>query len=555
MIIALLVLMPTGFMLLLLLLVQLGLWGSHGNLPALLAGQFESRPKHLQRDISLGGGGAHPPYTVRVTLDLAAPIAEVSDRYLSFAVDTSQVVGGKWWNPQANRVEWRSGTVRASTFDFDRPRLDLLTRALAPAYLRVGGSEADKVYYDLDTADEAQLAVPPGYESSLTRGQWDAIHAFARRNDLRVVFALNAGPGARKRDGSWDTTNAAALMAYTARNGYTVDVWELGNEVNIFFAVHGLPARVSVQQYCRDLKSARALLAQHLPRARLAVQGSAFWPVLGEPLSRFFGFMPGVLERAGDLVDLVSWHYYPQQSRRGPMASRRASPSRLLAPNNLDEVAHWAERIANWRDRYAAGKPLWLGETGNAQFGGEPGLSDAYLGGLWWLDQLGLLARLGHQVLVRQSLCGMNYGLLDEETLEPRPDYWNSLLWKLLMGSRVYAVEASGDNAGKLRVYAQATASGESGSVSVLAINLDHRRDANLLFPELTGRRFQVYQVNAPDVLGKRLLLNGNELGLDGGPVAQIQGAWREPPEGPVLRLHPLSYAFIVYPAVEVPVT
>ena len=76
-----------------------------------------------------------------------------------------------------------------------------------------------------------------------------------------------------------------------------------------------------------------------------------------------------------------------------------------MDPVNLDEAGHWAGKVNGWRDRYAPGKAVWLGETGNAQYGGEPGLSDAYLGGLWWLDQLGLMARLGQEVVVRQS-CG-----------------------------------------------------------------------------------------------------------------------------------------------------
>jgi heparanase 1 len=147
------------------------------------------------------------------------------------------------------------------------------------------------------------------------------------------------------------------------------------------------------------------LIQRHTPGARLAGQGSAFWPILGETLSLLFGYMPRYLRRSAGLVDVIMWHCYPQQSRRGVMAVRRAYPSRLLDPKNLDEAGHWAQEIGEWRRRYAPGKPVWLGETGNAQFGGEPGLSDAYLGGLWWLDQLGLMACCGQEVVVRQTLC------------------------------------------------------------------------------------------------------------------------------------------------------
>jgi len=196
------------------------------------------------------------------------------------------------------------------------------------------------------------------------------------------------------------------------------------------------------------------------------------------------------------------------------------------------------EKVNGWRDRYAPGSPVWLGETGNAQYGGEPDLSNAYLGGLWWLDQLGLMARLGQEVVVRQSLAGMDYGLLDDETLEPRPDYWNSLLWKRLIGPRVLAARARGECAERLRVYAHG-ASGP-GAVTVLAINLDPAREALLDFPGLEGRGREVYAVTAPDPLGQTVLLNGEELALSGGRLPALRGVRRDE-----VRLEPLSYAFV----------
>lgn len=531
----------------LILVVILGTWNSRGNLLDLIAGQFEPEPQSLRRDVSIKGGPSLASYAASVAVDLSKPVNITAPEYLSFAIDLSQVVGGKWWNPNATQIESGSGTVHAPIFDFNRPRLDTLARGLAPAYLRIGGSESDKAYYDLSGA--AISSLPPGFQSVLTAQEWDGVNDFARRNGLQVVFTLNAGPATRKGDESWDGANAGELMRYTARHGYPVALWELGNELNIFWFVHGLKAQVSPQQYHRDLQTARTLAGQYTSTARFAGQGSAFWPVLGEPLSFFFGFMPTYLEQSGNLVDQVSWHYYPQQSRRGPIASRRAFPSRLLDPNNLDEAGYWADRVRTWRDRYAPGKPIWLGETGNAQFGGEPGLSDVYLGGLWWNDQLGLLARGGHSVVVRQTLSGLNYGMIDDADLTPRPDYWNSLLWKRLMGTQVFQAQATGDTAGRLRVYAQATAGAESDAVTVLAVNLDPQRDAVVSFPGFAGRAYRVYQVNAPDILGTELLLNGKALALvDDRTLPEIVGAARPGVDAPAETIHPLSYTFIVFP-------
>jgi heparanase 1 len=518
------------------------LWHSHGGLIALIRGQLRAAPYALDAAIS-DKGGSGPAFRVRVTVDRSTPVATLAEEYLSFSIDASQVAGGKWWDPAATGREMGSGTVRAPVYDFDRPRLDSLVAALAPAYLRIGGSESDKLFYDLRPSSGTPRAPPAGYESVLSLEEWDALNAFALRHGLRVAFTLNAGPLSRDAAHRWNGANAAALMRYTTRKGYPVHVWELGNEVNNFWFVFGVKQQISTAQYHDDLAEARRLVAEAAPAARLGGQGSMFWPVVGEPLSLLFGFMPDYLERSGATIDQVSWHYYPQQSRRGPVATRRASPSRLLDPAALDEAGYWADRVRVWRDRYARGKPLWLGETGNAQFGGEPGLSDVYLADLWWLDELGLMARKGMQVVVRQTLSGMNYGLIDDATLVPRPDYWASLLWKRLMGPHVYAVTVAGANARRLRAYAQ---SGPDGSLTLLLINLDPATNATVELPELDGRAWSLYAVTAPDLFGGTVLLNGQALTLTAeGGVPVVAGTAREGAEHASVELHPLSYSFV----------
>lgn len=524
------------------------MWNANGTLIDFIAGQNEPQPNTLQSDISFKGAEPGQSYAALVSIDTGAAVNTVSKEYISFAIDSSQVVGGKWWNPTAGGTEMGSGTVHAPTFNFNQPQLDTMVKGLAPAYLRIGGSEADKIFYAMQDTSGFQPNAPPGYKSVMTAKQWDDVNAFASRNGLHLVFTLNAGPASRKADGSWDGSNAAELLKYTADHGYRVALWELGNELNIFWFVHGLKSQVPPLQYNKDLAAARAMVKQYMPGSGFAGQGSAFWPLLGEPLNLFYGYMPQYLERSNDKIDLVSWHYYPQQSRRGPIASRRAFPSRLLDPKNLDEAKHWAEQIQQWRDRYAPGKPIWLGETGNAQFGGQPGLSDVYLGGLWWMDQLGLLARSGHDTVVRQSLTGMNYGMIDDTSLAARPDYWNSLLWKHLMGTRVYDTKVIGDQSGKIRAYAHCGAGDEPGSLTVLLINLDHRRSATITLPGTRSQGSRVYRFTAPDIFGTKVQLNGNELAFSpGGSLPVIQGLQLPDPGAPKVTLNPLSYCFITF--------
>ena len=174
--------------------------------------------------------------------------------------------------------------------------------------------------------------------------------------------------------------------------------------------------------------------------------------MLGEGRS----FSNEVIERAGHLLGVVSWHYYPQQSHRCPVATRRARPGVLPPPAQLDDVEHWAQGVAAAARAHAPGAQLWLGETGSAQCGGEPGLSNAFADSLWWVDQLGRLARRGHAVVVRQTLSGSDYGLIDDASLEPNPSYWASWLWRRLMGTEVLAAGTDTVTA-SLRVYAHCT--------------------------------------------------------------------------------------------------
>jgi heparanase 1 len=255
----------------------------------------------------------------------------------------------------------------------------------------------------------------------------------------------------------------------------------------------------------------RRALGRHFDAPKLAGPANVFFPLLGEPLFDWFGFLPRALEAGGPALDIVTWHYYPQQSRRCPVATRRAEPGRLLSPTELDEGERWAAELRELRDRFAPQARLWLGETGHAQCGGEPGLSDRYASGLWWLDQLGQAARGGQDVVVRQTLVGSDYGLLDAATLAPRPDYFNSLLWRKFMGPTVLDVGVSPGNP-YLRGYAHCSPDGSA--VSLLVLN-EHPTEPARFELGAVPARTERYSLSAPSLSSDELLVNGVPLRAD----------------------------------------
>ncbi|MCX5997809.1 MAG: hypothetical protein NTV42_09460 [Chloroflexi bacterium] len=81
---------------LLAVVVSVAMWNANGNLIDLIAGQSQPEPKTLQTDISFKGAEAGQTYTAQVSVDTGVPVNIVSKEYISFAIDSSQVVGGKW---------------------------------------------------------------------------------------------------------------------------------------------------------------------------------------------------------------------------------------------------------------------------------------------------------------------------------------------------------------------------------------------------------------------------------------------------------------------------
>ncbi|MFP4210830.1 MAG: hypothetical protein ACLFR8_06290 [Alkalispirochaeta sp.] len=444
------------------------------------------------------------------------------EHFLSFAIDWALILGERWWEG-SERSHRGFGSVAATPLDLANPTLRTAAAGLGPTTLRLGGSESDRMSF-------ADPSGRTGCPSVLTTGRWREIADFADAAGMSLFVTVCAGRCSRDRSGRWTPGSFERFAAEVAAAGDPVTIWELGNEVNGFPFIFGPRTRVTAAQYATDYRLFREIAGRYTPDARCAGPAAAVWPVLGEPGP----IMSAVSRRLGADLEILSWHYYPFQSRRGRIATRRWKSSVRRQTIARASARYRASRVRRFA-RHAEVPSVWLSETGHALFGGEPGRSDRYMAGLWWLDHLGAMAQEGTAGVVRQALVGGDYGLLSTRELAPRPDYWLSILWKRTMGTAVYRLEYLDP---LLRVYCHSRADGLPGRAWVI-INSDTDAKAAIQVP--SGGAGWVITGDAADT---SVRINGITLGPDDAPTGD---AIPDPAAIPDrLSLPPLAIAFVL---------
>jgi hypothetical protein len=164
--------------------------------------------------------------------------------------------------------------------------------------------------------------------------------------------------------------------------------------------------------------------------------------------------------------------------------------------------------VGGLRDRYEQGRPVWITETADSACGGNPWAS-TFLDSFRFLDQLARMARQGVSAVFHNTLASSEYGLLDQNTFTPRPNYWAALLWRKLIGSTV--LDAGPLQPG-LHLYAHCLRD-HAGGVTLLVINLSRTETKLIDLPTAAD----VYVLTAPGLDKDEVQLNGQELRLTSG--------------------------------------
>jgi hypothetical protein len=472
--------------------------------------------------IALAAGVGAQAQTVSITPSTLTRIGTVDERFQSYNIEMVEVTGGRFWKPYASTAT--PGAEKAPTanqpagmdpnmfeyrppINLANPRLRKLAAALGPAYLRVSGTWANTTFFQ--DSDEPPASTPPaGFNGVLTRAEWKGVIDFAHAAHAEIVTSFAISPGARDASGVWTPAEAKKVLDYTHSLGAKIAAAEFFNEPNIA-AMGGAPKGYDAAAYGRDVKLFQAFIKQAEPSLIFVGPGSVGEGTMILP-SNMAGKMPSsadLLTATGPAFDAISYHSYGGVSSRcsamgagGTTADASLSEDWLAKPGKIEDY------YAGVRDQFEPGKTLWLTETAQTACGGDRWAS-TFLDSFRYLNQLGLLAQRGVQVHMHNTLAASDYGLLDEKTYEPRPNYWSALLWHRMMGATVLNPGAS--PASSLHIYAHCLAD-HPGGVAILAINASRDAPQLLELPLPSDR----YTLTAKNLQDRTVMLNGAELGL-----------------------------------------
>jgi hypothetical protein len=460
-------------------------------------------------------------------------VGTVDARFQSYNIEMVEVTGGRFWRPYDRAPVATAAGGRPELFGYRRPidlrnaRLRKLAAALAPAYLRVSGTWANTTYF-ADT-DVAPSAPPAGFNGVLTRAQWRGVVEFAQAVDARLVTSFAIGAGVRDADGVWMPNQARRLLGYTRSLGGRIAAAEFMNEPDLV-DISGAPPGYDAAAYGRDFTRFHALARRAAPGMKILGPGTAGDTDLVSELA--------AASRSG--LDVISYHHYGALSERctGASSSEAALSEPWLA--RTDKTLAFYRAL---RDRLSPGRPIWLTETAQAACGGDRWAA-TFLDTFRYLDQLGRLASSGVQVVMHNTLAASDYGLLDENTLAPRPNYWGALLWRQLMGRRV--LDAGVPRAMGLHVYAHCQRA-VSGGVALLVINTDRAVSHGVAVPTATQR----YTLDAASLDDASVRLNGTALALaDTGDLPPLKAV--ATPAGTVM-FAPATITFLAVPTAANP--
>lgn len=449
-------------------------------------------------------------------------IHTIQPEFLSFTIDYARYFGEDWWNPNEQVNTSLTGGYNLDKLEILNTALIEKAQQLSPAHVIFSGSATDEMLYEKDA------------KHVLVREDLKNIDRFAKETSNTLFLSLSSGNNVREQK-KYSKSSHEELLVALAEEGVDIEGFIFGNEPNAF-VVKGLNHIVFPDTFAADSDVFTQQVKKYNSNSKIVVGSSAFWPIAGE----FIPFTKLQLQNTKTSPDIVAFHYYPQQSSRCFFKTRAATKKQLLNPKNLNEIKRHAQYVKEMRDQYQPQADLWLSETGHAQCGGQKDISDTFYSTIWWMDQLGVLAELGYDVVGRQTLIGSDYGLLSDD-IKPRPDFWASVMFKEIVGTNVFLDKSIQHIDENIRIYSfslnQDYIEKEDNRFVSMVINLSSD-DEKIEIHDSSNNNHR-YELTAKNQDKKELYVNNN-------PASKNYSKQKEVITREV-QLSPESVSFIVY--------
>lgn len=482
--------------------------------------------------------GQHKPVTA-INLKQMKKLGTVDKRYQSFNIEMCEVVGGDFWIPYELLDSVKKTAVKKKGFEALKWKIDPvnlyekklrnLAKAIGPTYVRVSGTWANAVYFQ-NNDEPALTSAPKGFNNVLTRKQWKGVVDFCAAVDGKLITSFPISDGMYDQNGNWKSDQVKSILEYTKQIGGEIIGAEMFNEPS--HASHGnAPKGYNGDNYVKDFAAFKAFVNKEAPDMKILGPGST-----GEG-----GILPSGLDIPIDKIlapspqpkfDIFTYHYYGTVSKRcfGAQDEEKAMANEWLS--KTEKGFDFYEKI---RDTYMPGTPIWLTETAETACGGNP-LAATYTDSFRYLEQLGRLAKKGVQVVMHNTLARSEYALLDQDTYNPRPNYWCAVLWNKFMGTQVYD---AGNLSPGVDVYSH-NLKGKNKGRTLLILNTN-TSDTTVNVPAQAN----LYLLTADVLFTKQIKLNGIELSLTSDDlIPEIKG--KKIKKGDI-KLPARSIAFITF--------
>lgn len=354
-------------------------------------------------------------------------ISNIDERFQSYNIEMCEVIGGDFWVPytkldsvmkHTDKKGFAALKWKINPINLYNQKLRNLAKGLGPAYVRVSGTWANEIYFQ-NNDEPALEKAPQGFNTLLTRPQWKGVIDYCKAIDGKLVTSFAITDGMHDAGGAYKVDQVKALIDYTKSIGGEITAAEMFNEPT--FASHGsAPKGYNADNYASDFATFNEFVGNYYPEMLVTGPGSVGeGGMLGSTAISFDISTEDIMKRLQpNAFKAYTYHFYGGVSKR---CGGNQTPESVLTEEWLSKTEKGLAFYKASRDQYNPNAPIWLNETAEAACGGDP-LAATYVDVFRYLEQLARLAQQGVQVIMHNTLTRSEYGLLEQETHNPRPN-------------------------------------------------------------------------------------------------------------------------------------